>query len=78
MIEAGPEVSNFDQIEIGDQVKIEYYESVALYLGNSEDKPEGSKAQVMMTAPKGDKPGSTFLTPWSRSYRSIKKTEGLS
>jgi len=56
VIEAGPEVKNFDQIEVGDKVVIEYYESVALFLGNFEDKPEGAVAQAVMTAEKGEKP----------------------
>jgi hypothetical protein len=57
VIEAGPEVKNFDQIDVGDKVIIEYYESVALHLGNPEDKPEEAEAQVMLTATKGEKPG---------------------
>lgn len=57
VVEAGPEVKNFDQIEVGDKLVVEFFESVALYLGNPEDKPEAGEAQVMMTAEEGEKPG---------------------
>lgn len=57
IVEAGPEVKNFDQIDIGDQVKVEFYESIALHLGEPDEEPGGGEAMVMMTAPKGDKPG---------------------
>src|SRR5688572_24979078 len=39
-LEVSHAARNFDQIEVGDQVKIEYYESVALYLGERGQKPE--------------------------------------
>jgi hypothetical protein len=32
-MEVGYEARNFDQIAVGDQVKVAYYESVALYMG---------------------------------------------
>lgn len=56
VVDVGPEVKNFDQIEIGDKLVIEFYESIALHLGSPEDKPEEGEAQVMMTAEKGEKP----------------------
>ncbi|MEM7009558.1 MAG: hypothetical protein AAF462_10530 [Thermodesulfobacteriota bacterium] len=57
VVEAGPEVKNFDQIELGDQVVIEFFESVALFLGSPADKPGESETQIMHTAAEGDKPG---------------------
>ena len=33
-LEVGEEVRNFDQVKVGDQLRIEYYESAALYLGS--------------------------------------------
>ena len=56
-IEAGEEVRNFDQIEVGDKVKITYYESVAIYLGAPGTQPEADAAAVMVRAAKGTKPG---------------------
>ena len=57
VVEAGPEVKNFDQIALGDQVTIEFYESVALFLGSPNDKPGATETQMLQTAAKGDKPG---------------------
>lgn len=57
VVEASPEVKNFDQIALGDEVRIEFFESVALFLGSPADKPVESETQVMHTAAKGDKPG---------------------
>ena len=56
-IEAGDEVRNFDQIEVGDNVKVTYYESVAVYLGIPGSQPETDAAEVAVRAAKGDKPG---------------------
>ena len=42
---------------LGDEVRIEFFESVALFLGSPADKPVESETQVMHTAAKGDKPG---------------------
>ena len=57
VVEASPEVKNFDQIALGDEVRIEFFESVALFLGSPADKPGESETQVMHTTAKGDKPG---------------------
>ncbi len=57
IVEAGPEDKNFDQIAIGDQVKAEFYESVALQIADPDAEPAGGKAMGVMTAPKGEKPG---------------------
>ena len=55
-VEVSQAARNFDQIEVGDQVKIEYYESVALYLGKHGQKPKASAGMVAIRAEKGDKP----------------------
>ncbi len=55
--EVGDEVRNFDQIEVGDHVKIEYHESVALYFGQHGTQPENDAGLVVARAPKGAKPG---------------------
>ena len=56
-IEAGDEVRNFDQIEVGDEVKVTYYESVAVYLGIPGSQPETDATEVVARAAEGDKPG---------------------
>jgi hypothetical protein len=55
--EVGDEARNFDQIRVGDHVKLEYYESVALYLGEHGTQPEEDAGLVVARAPKGAKPG---------------------
>ncbi len=56
-VEVGYQARNFDQIAVGDQVKVVYYESVALYIGKPGEKPEVSGGLVAARAPKGDMPG---------------------
>jgi hypothetical protein len=55
-IEVDQAAQNFDQIEIGDQVKVEYYESVALFLGQHGQKPDVTAGRVAARAAKGEKP----------------------
>ena len=55
-VEVGYEARNFDQIEIGDQVKVEYYRSVVLYLGKHGQKPGVTPGLVTARSKKGDKP----------------------
>ncbi len=55
-VEVSHAARNFDQIEIGDKLRIEYYESVALYIGKHGTKPEASAGMVAARAKKGEKP----------------------
>jgi hypothetical protein len=55
-VEVGHAARNFDQIEVGDMVKVAYYESVALYLGKRGQKPEETAGLVAARSAKGDKP----------------------
>ena len=55
-VEVDHAARNFDQIEIGDQVKVEYYESVALYLGKHGEKPDATAGHIVARAAKGEKP----------------------
>jgi len=55
-IEVGHEARNFDQIEVGDQLKVEYYESVALYIGKKGEKPDAAAGMVAARSAKGEKP----------------------
>ncbi len=47
---------HFDRIEINDPVKVEYHESIALYIGKSGKKPEATVETVRAVSPKGTKP----------------------
>ncbi len=53
----GPEVRNFDQIKVGDQINTTYAESIAVYVRKSDDKPSAEEVQTVRLAPKGAKPG---------------------
>jgi hypothetical protein len=56
-VKAGPEVVNFDQIRVGDQLKITAaQELVVSVTGEGETASDGG-AQVVALAPKGAKPG---------------------
>ena len=52
----GPDDPHFDTIEIGDSVKVEYKQSVALYLGKPGEKPETTAKVSVERSPAGTKP----------------------
>ena len=54
---AGPEVINFDQIRIGDQVKATVTEQVAVYMAKDNPPASEGEASLVALAPKGAKPG---------------------
>jgi len=56
VINVKPEVKNFDQVEIGDKVTAEYYQSVAVHIGSPDEIPEERAASLQVTAPEGEKP----------------------
>ena len=60
-IEAGDEVRNFEQIMVGDKVKVTYYESVAVYIGMPGAQPEAGATQTVERAAKGEKPGGVVV-----------------
>lgn len=53
----GEEARNFDQIKVGDELKITYYESVAIYLGKPGTQPDEDASLVVARSAKGEKPG---------------------
>jgi hypothetical protein len=54
---AGPEVVNFDQIHIGDQVKATVTEQLAVYMAKDNPPATEGEAALVALAPKGAKPG---------------------
>jgi hypothetical protein len=56
-VHVGEEARNFDQIRVGDELRIEYYESVAIYLGKPGTQPEEDAELVVARSAKGEKPG---------------------
>jgi hypothetical protein len=65
------------QIKVDDQVKLEYYEAVAIYVGAQGKPPEADVATVAAAAPKGQKPAgaSIEVVDVSASIQAIDKTK---
>jgi hypothetical protein len=57
VVEVDEVVKNFKQIKVGDQVRVEYYEAVAVYFGKAGEHPAEDAELIVATAPKGQKPG---------------------
>ena len=53
---AGPEVVNFDQIHIGDQVKTTIAQQLVVFMG-ADSTAEGQQVSAIALAPEGAKPG---------------------
>ncbi|MDX2504028.1 MAG: OmpA family protein [Gammaproteobacteria bacterium] len=56
-IKVSEEARNFDQIKVGDQVTVNYFESVAIYLGDAGTQPEVDASVVVGRTAEGDQPG---------------------
>jgi Cu/Ag efflux protein CusF len=56
-VKCGPEVINFDQIRVGDQLKVKVTEELAIYMAAEGAPPSDGAATVVALAPKGAKPG---------------------
>jgi hypothetical protein len=55
-MKAGPEIRNFPQIKVGDEVIAEHTQSVAILVDKPKGKPAGGQAQAIKRAPLGAKP----------------------
>ena len=56
-VKVGPEAINFDQIRVGDQLKLTVAEALVVYVAGEGETPTDSAAQLVALAPKGAKPG---------------------
>jgi hypothetical protein len=56
-VKCGPEVINFDQIHVGDQLKVMVTEELAVYMAAAGAGSSDGAAAVVALAPKGAKPG---------------------
>jgi hypothetical protein len=56
-IKCGPEVRNFPQIRVGDDVTAEFLETVELFVAGPGDKPAPGETTAVKRAPEGGKPG---------------------
>lgn len=57
---AGPEVINFDQVRVGDQVKATVTEQLVVYVREKGDGRSDGQASLIALAPKGAKPGAVM------------------
>ena len=55
-IEVDKAAQNFNQIALGDNVKVEYYESVAVFIGQQGQKPDATAGVAAARSAKGEKP----------------------
>lgn len=60
-VKAGPEVINFDQIRVGDQLKITAAQELVVAVAGEGETPSDGGAQVVALAPKGAKPGGLMV-----------------
>ena len=60
-VEVGQGARNFDQIQVGDKVRVKYFDSVAIFLGPHGRKPESSVSMVAARSPKGDMPAGAMV-----------------
>lgn len=56
-IVAGPEVRNLEQLDVGDVVRLDYYESVSVSMADPSDTSPPEGAVVAGRAPEGARPG---------------------
>jgi hypothetical protein len=57
IIKVNDDVRNFDQVQKGDEVMVEYYESVALGMRKPGQGPIEKQVEIVKVAPPGEKPG---------------------
>jgi hypothetical protein len=60
-LEVGKEARNFKQIKVGDMLKAEYYESVAIYIGKPGNHPDAEAVTLVGRMAKGKKPGAVVV-----------------
>jgi hypothetical protein len=56
-VKCGPEVVNFDQIRIGDQLKVTVTQELVAYLADAGAPPSDDAGTAVVLAPRGAKPG---------------------
>lgn len=61
-VKCGPEIRNFPQIRVGDDVTAEFLESIELFVTGPGAEPSTDIATVTKRAPKGAKPGVATAT----------------
>jgi hypothetical protein len=57
VVKAGPEVANFNQIQVGDKVNVTLTEQLVVFLQRGDSGGSGSRESTVAVAPAGAKPG---------------------
>lgn len=60
-VKCGPEVRNFAQIRVGDEVKAQFLESVELFVADGKQQPSAEGQEEVARAAKGAKPGMAVI-----------------
>jgi hypothetical protein len=60
-LKAPPEIENFDQVRLGDRLRVDYLDAVALFVRQAGAPPETGETAAVGVAPKGDKPGAVTV-----------------
>lgn len=68
--QAGPDIVNFDLIEIGDRVKAQVREETAISIGSGKAQADTSAGRVAL-APVGAKPGGVMMPPAKGTVRIV-------
>jgi hypothetical protein len=61
-IKCGPEVVNFDQIHVGDKVRVTATDELMISMATGPEPPAEGTAGVVALAPKGAKPGAVVAS----------------
>ena len=52
---------NFDQVKVGDKVKAEYLDAIAVFVRKPGDPPDAMETQALAVAPRGKKPAAVAV-----------------
>ena len=55
-LKVGPNAKNFDQVKVGDRVKFQYLDTIALFVRKAGTPPDAAEMQAVSVAPRGKKP----------------------
>jgi hypothetical protein len=60
-VKVAPEAKNFDQIKVGDKVRAEYVDALAIFVRKSSAPPAAGETQAVGVAPRGKKPAAVVV-----------------
>jgi hypothetical protein len=55
------EAQNFDRVQVGDKVNVEYFDAVALFVRKADAPPAANEVSEVRLAPKGGTPGGVMV-----------------